>query len=209
MLQIIKNTLGIIVLTGITIISITVINNEVLAEEISKPFETFTVYKDKPSRNHYAASGYMPVGKCVTIDDAYREGCQWGKSCIKVIFDGACATVNLGWAGAYWLDPANNWGDEKGGFDLTGAQQLTFWARGEKGGEMINFKMGGSGMNHKYADTDTAGIGPLSLSKEWREYSINLKNKNLSRIIGGFAFVANAKFNPGQTVFYIDEIYYK
>ena len=41
-----------------------------------------------------------------------------------------------GWAGIYWLSPANNWAKIKGaGYDLTKANRLTFWARGAKGGD--------------------------------------------------------------------------
>jgi hypothetical protein len=46
------------------------------------------------------------------------------------------------WGGVVWQHPANDWGDANGGFNLTGAKKLTFWARGEKGGEKVSFEFG-------------------------------------------------------------------
>ena len=40
--------------------------------------------------------------------------------------------------------PENNWGTHTtGGYDLSGATKITFWAKGEKGGEQIEFFAGG------------------------------------------------------------------
>lgn len=175
-----------------------------------KSFEKFVVYKDKASPGHFIASGYMPDGKCLKINDAWTDNCQeGGKTCIQVKFDRDCTTIGgSGWAGAYWLDPANNWGDTKGGFNLTGAKKLVFWARGEKGGEVVTFKMGGVGMGHTYADSDTATSEPIVLTKDWQEYSIDLTGKDLSHIIGGFCWVGTAKENQSNITFYLSNIYY-
>lgn len=174
-----------------------------------KAFEKFTVYQDKPSRNHYVASGFIPNGKCVAIDDAWQQDCQEGRSCIKNTFDRDCATLNMIWAGIYWLQPANNWGDDKGGFDLSGAKKLVFWAKGDKGGEVITFKMGGVGLAAKYPDSDAVSLEPITLTKDWKEYSMDLTGKNLSHITGGFCWVGSAKDNQSKTTFYLDNIYYE
>ena len=42
------------------------------------------------------------------------------------------------WTGIAWQNPANDWGDLPGGYDLTGAKKLTFWARGEFGIEILH-----------------------------------------------------------------------
>lgn len=179
------------------------------AQEV-KEFKKFTVYKDKPSFNHYVISGFMPYGKCAEMDDAWVENCHEGKSCIKGVFNKDCATIGGGdgWAGVYWLQPANNWGEKKG-YNLTGAQKLTFWARGEKGGEVLTFKMGGVGMGRKYPDTDAATTELITLTKDWKQYTIDLKGKNLANIVGGFAWIGSAKNNMQNITFYLDEIYYE
>ena len=99
-------------------------------------------------------------------------------------------------------------GDEKGGFNLTGAKKLVFWARGEKGGEVVTFKMGGVGMGHQYPDSDSATSDPITLTKDWKEYSMDLTGKDLSHIIGGFSWVGTAKENQSNITFYLANIYY-
>jgi hypothetical protein len=188
------------------ILAICIFMNMAFAQ--SKTFEKFYVYKDKPSLNHFTASGFMPDGKCVAIDDVWLDNCQESRSCIQVKFDRDCTATGTGWAGIYWLEPANNWGDVKGGYDLTGAKKLVFWARGEKGGEVVTFKMGGVGMGHAYPDSDSASLDPVTLTKEWKEYSIDLSGKDLSHIIGGFAWVGTAKENQSNITFYLRDIYY-
>jgi hypothetical protein len=175
----------------------------------NKKFEKIFVYKDKPTPHHFIASGFMPDGRCVATNDAWVENCQAGaRSCIQSKFDRECSATGSGWAGVFWLEPANNWGDVKGGINLTGAQKLVFWAKGEKGGEVVTFKMGGVGMGHAFPDSDAATSDPIILTKDWKEYSIDLTGKDLSHIIGGFAWVGTARENQSNITFYLGEIYY-
>ena len=96
----------------------------------------------------------------------------------------------------------------KGGYDLTGAKKLTFWARGAQGGEKIaEFKVGG--ITGEYPDTDSSSIGPIELTKEWQKYTIDLDGKDLSHIIGGFCFAASKDDNPNGFVIYFDDIIYE
>jgi hypothetical protein len=180
-----------------------------LAHAQTKPFEQFYVYKDKPyPQNHFVPSGFMPDGRCVAINDVWVDNCGDSRSCIQLQFDRDCSAIGTGWAGIYWLAPANNWGDVKGGYNLTGAKKLVFWARGEKGGEVVTFKMGGTGMGHSYPDSDGAASDPIKLTKDWKEYSIDLTAKDLSYISGGFAWVGTAKENQSNITFYVRNIYY-
>jgi len=61
----------------------------------------------------------------------------------------------------------------------------------------------------EYSDSDTAGIGPVVLDKEWKKYEIDLSGKDLSYIIGGFALSTNLDVNPDGATFYLDEIRYE
>ena len=178
---------------------------EVPPEEADQ-FRPFYIYSDKGSpENHYVPSGFMPNGKCLSLNEAWSENCHSGESCIRVEYDVMCSRKDQRWAGIYWLNPANNWGQRKGGFNLTGAQQLTFWAKGDKGGEQIQeFTVGGIMGN--YPDTDIAVIGPAILSGEWRRYTIDLRGKDLSYISGGIACSTAEDLNSETCVFYLDEI---
>ncbi len=174
--------------------------------EETNSFKPFYVYSDKGSpENHYVPSGFMPNGKCLSLNEAWTENCHSGKSCVRVEYDLLCSRKDQHWAGVYWLNPANNWGQRKGGFNLTGAQQLTFWAKGDQGGEQIQeFTVGGIMGN--YPDTDIAVIGPVILSGEWRRYTIDLRGKDLSYVSGGIAWSTSEDVNPETCTFYLDEI---
>jgi hypothetical protein len=176
-------------------------------EASSNPsFSPLIVFSDKGSRdNHYTPSGFMPNGNCITFDDTWGESCQSGKTCIKVNYDVACSRKDQKWAGIYWLNPPDNWGKKKGGFNLTGAEKLTFWAKGDQGGEQIQeFTVGG--ITGDFPDTDTAVIGPVILTNEWKEYTVDLRGKDLSYISGGFAWTTSEDVNAESCVFYLDNI---
>ncbi len=172
-------------------------------------FNDFYVYKDLGSGvNHFVPSGFMPNAKCLKFDDNWKDNCHGGSSCIKIFFDISCSRDDQKWSGVYWLNPANNWGKQKGGFNLQGAQKLTFWAKGEKGGERIEeFRSGG--VSGDFPDSDTSVIGPVILTNEWRQYTIDLRGKDLSYISGGFSWSTTVEANPGGCVFYLDEIQYQ
>ncbi len=180
-----------------------------MSEQEESSFDPFIVYDDKGSpENHFVPSGFMPTGECISFNDRWQENCYDGETCIKIIYDGECSKNGQQWAGVYWLNPANNWGSREGGFNLEGAQALTFWARGEKGGERIEeFLVGG--VTGDYPDTDSAMIGPVVLTDEWKQYKVDLRGKDLSYISGGFAWTTNVKVNPNGATFYLDKIQYE
>ena len=169
-----------------------------------KPFFVYTEYTS--GKDHFIPSGWMGDYGDITLDENWQENPHSGETCIKITYS-AKATQGNRWAGIYWQNPANNWGTVDGGFDLTGASKLTFWARGEKGGEKAEFKVGG--IRNRYSDSAVAGLGPVVLSKEWRKYEIDLKGKDMSYIIGGFCWVTNQVSNPEGCTFYLDDIKYE
>ncbi len=172
------------------------------------PFKVFKVYTDGNSPdNHYASSGWMGDFGDLSVNDKHLDNPHGGSTSVKVVYNGK-ATQGARWAGIYWQNPPNNWGTRPGGYDLTGATKLTFWVRGEKGGERIEeFKIGG--VTGEYADSDVAGIGPAVLTTEWQEFTIDLEGKDLSSISGGFAWATNLDVNPEGCTFYLDDIRYE
>jgi hypothetical protein len=165
----------------------------------------FYVYADRSSvGNHFIPSGWMGDYGDIKYDGSSKEDAYLGDTCIKIIYNGQ-ATQGARWAGIFWQNPANNWGSVDAGFDLSKATKLTFWARGAKGGERIEeFKVGG--IMGEFSDSDSASIGPVILNKEWTQYTIDLKGKDMSYIIGGFVWAANVDNNPEGATFYLDEI---
>ncbi len=168
----------------------------------------FVVYSNRSfAKNHFIPSGWMGDYGDIKLDASSKEEPYSGDTCIKIIYSGK-GTQGARWAGMYWQNPANNWGTVDAGFDLSKATKVTFWARGEKGGERIEeFKIGG--IMGEYSDSDGAGIGPIVLTKEWTQYTIDLKGKDLSYMIGGFCWATNVDVNPEGATFYLDEIKYE
>src|SRR5580658_5294314 len=103
-----------------------------------------------------------------------------GSKCIRWDY-----TAGDGWGGIAWQSPEGDWGDKPGGFDLTGAKKLSFWARGKNGNEQISIGMGLIKSDKKYADTSIVDGGKYGLTDSWQKFSIDLSGKNLKRIKTG------------------------
>lgn len=163
----------------------------------------FYVYKDEGAgANHYVPSGLMGDMGNISINYNSRENPQAGASCIEVSYK-----AGSGWFGLAYQDPANDWGASFGGYDLTGAKKLTFWARGAEGGEKVKFGFGMITRQNQWYDTAIADTGDLRLDKEWKQYEIPLEGYDLRRIKTGFSYFFGA---PGKPVkFYLDEIRYE
>jgi hypothetical protein len=125
-----------------------------------------------------------------------------GPFCMKLQFKSP-----RGFGGIAAQDPPNDWGDQPGGFNLAGASKLTFWARGEQGGETVTFKLGVLGADKKYSDSDHAELPDVQLTKDWKQYTIDLSGRNLARIKTGFVWVLAA--NGAPVTFYLDDIQYE
>ena len=168
----------------------------------------FYVYADRSSSaNHFIPSGWMGDYGDTKIETGSKEDPYLGDTCIKISYNNK-ASQGARWAGMFWQNPSSNWGSTDAGFDLTKATKLTFWARGAKGGERIEeFKVGG--IMGEFSDSDSAAIGPVILNKDWTQYTIDLKGKDMSYIIGGFCWSANLDNNPEGVTFYLDEIKYE
>jgi hypothetical protein len=167
----------------------------------------FTVYAEAgdPSSEYFVPSGWMGDHADVALTTDHPGDPHSGKTCIKVVYRRSPAP-RAGWAAVLWQHPENNWGDKKdAGIDLSATDQLVFWARGEKGGERIEeFKVGGT--QGPYPDSDTGRIGPIILTDTWQRYVIDLSGKDLTHIIGGFAWSTNLQANPDGCTFYLDDI---
>jgi hypothetical protein len=150
----------------------------------------------------YLATGWMGEVKSVTMDQKCEDQPHSGKTCLKVEYG-----KTTGWAGVVWQDPENDWGDKPGGYDLTGAKKLTFWARGAEGGEKVKFGLGLLGADKKYHDSAKGDSGTVELTKEWKQYEIDLSGKDLKRIKTGFYWTLGGQGKP--LTFYIDDVQYE
>ena len=186
-----------------------VFSSSVLVFASQKPAQIlpFNVYSDKNSNdNHFVPSGWMGDVGAVNMDLGCVEDYYSGSSSIRIDYNGELPQ-GAGWAGVYWQHPENNWGQIDGGFNLGSASRLTFWAKGKKGGEKLEFKVGGvTGLN---PDSDITSIGPIALTTEWKQYEIDLADVDTSYISGGFVWAASRMDNPYGFIVFLDEIKYE
>ena len=126
---------------------------------------------------------------------------------IKITYS-AKKTGGQGWAGIYWQNPSNNWGQNLGGYDLRGLNEFVFYARGEKGGETVGVMIGGIKNNAKYPDSVNKSFASVRLTDQWEKYSFSLEGLDLSYVNGGLDLNFVASYNPAGAVIYLDEVYY-
>ena len=168
-------------------------------KKIAKPVKVpYTIYADGVPPKFYA-SGWMGNMGAMKTNTGCTENPHSGDVCMKVSYD-----ARDNWAGIYWQDPPNDWGDKEGGVNLENANTLVFWARGENGGEKVNFFMGGI-KDKPFSDTAKRGL-ELTLKKNWTRYRIPLDGEDLSRIKTAFGFNFGGQGKP--FAFYLDDIQY-
>jgi hypothetical protein len=195
-----------------------------LARRMDQFQSDFIIYDDMDSGGiQFYPSGWMgdliglPPNKAAAIIDDECAAVQphQGTSCIQLTYPEELATKGtLGWAAIYWIYPDNNFGKVPG-YDLSKYKDgatLVFAARGEKGGEVAEFKIGGVNRppdrDPKLPHSDSFGplsTGPLTLGKNWQEYRIPLK-EDLGNLIGGFCWVTKRQQNPKGCRIYLDSI---
>ena len=201
---------------------------EYLASVQDRFHQTYDVYSDADAAgNHFAHRGMIsdPSSSYRVPDMAERTTTDpaRGLSCLRASFGGAGAT----WGGWYFLNgvlqgndtvPRPNWGTvPDAGLDLRGATTLTFQARGEVGGERVEVLALGVGRDAVTGDpiaphpdsSRRISTGYVTLTRDWREYTIDVSAADLSYVLGGFGWVSALTQNDGQPIaFYLDEIRY-
>ncbi len=200
---------------------------DALEESLAQYSRCIYVYKDfGDSENHFTQRMLMS-GKDASLvhpmDDHWQQNPHSGDSCIRC----EIVTKPEDWGG--WLfvngylpegssEPRINNADAPNqGMNLTGASVLRFWARGEKGGEMVEFLVGGYqyGSDAAYPDScETQRTEYIELDKEWTEYAIDLDGVDTSYLILGFGFsmtgnepsTGTDESGTADNVFYLDDI---
>ena len=160
-----------------------------------------SVYDDSFEGMPWVPSGWMGSIESLTLDGAHAENSHEGNACIKMRYTG-----KFGWVGVAWQDPPNNWGDADGGYDLTGATELEFWARGEYGGERIDVGVGLLGNEKAFPDSGKKKVEGIVLTRDWQRYVVPLKKLDLSSIKTGFYITLSGR-SSAVTV-YLDGIRY-
>ena len=166
------------------------------ARAATLPLRLYAEDGDAPT---YIPAGWMGDTKSIKVDPACPTDPHAGKTCLRCDF-----MASAGWGGVVWQNPPGDWGDRAGGYDLTGARKISFWARGEAGGEVVNFEFGSIAAPKKFHDTGKGSLPKVTLTPEWKKYEIPVTAPDLTRIKTGFIWTLAS---PGHPVtFYLDDI---
>lgn len=146
---------------------------------MDKYHKTFDVFTDQDAGgNNFHPALFGDYDKLEMTSGCLDDSLP-GWSCIKITYS-PLEPANYGWAGIYWLYPDKNWG-EYPGHCIFGADSLIFWAKGESGGEQVEFKIGGINQfpghdqTKPYQDScELLSTGIISLSQYWKKYAIDL-----------------------------------
>ncbi len=161
------------------------------------------IYGEAGDEATYIPSGWMGDAKSIKLDPASKDRPQSGATSLRCEF-----AATQGWGGVAWQHPAQDWGDQRGGFNLNGAKKLVFDARGETGGEEVSFGFGLIGSEKRYFDTAKRTLGKVTLTKDWKHFEIPLDDlkagENLTRIKTGFVWSVASSGRP--IVFFLDNI---
>jgi hypothetical protein len=116
-----------------------------------------------------------------------------------------------GFGGFCWKNKAGNEGEQAGdNLSAGGYRRIAFWARGEKGGEVAEFRAGGLGnIKTRHRDSFDASAGKIKLGTSWKEYAIFVKDKDLSSVMTPFCVLLYREDNAEGAVVYVDDIEYK
>ncbi|MDR1130808.1 MAG: hypothetical protein LBL15_00120 [Oscillospiraceae bacterium] len=183
------------------------------------------VYTDFASAlNHFTQKAKIGGGNTSYIKDMqenWREDYYAGHSAIRC----EVRTRGNSWGGWLFVNgylpkgeklPRLCFGEINGtGVNLSGARTLRFAAKGEKGGEVVEFFTAGLGYDGErdtpitpYPDSSIKrSLGFITLTDTWQEYEIDVSSADMSYIGCGFGFVLSGNYSgAADTVFFMDEI---
>ena len=114
-------------------------------------------------------------------------------------------------AGVCWKNKAGNEGEFPGD-DLSkaGYRRISFWAKGQNGGEVAEFRAGGLGhIKTRHRDSFDVTAGKIKLNPTWSEYSMYVSDVDLSSVMTPFCVLFHSEDNADGAVIYLDDLQYR
>lgn len=167
---------------------------------VSPPFQSVLL------NGMFFPDGWMGDIKSIELDDNYNDPTAVNGKCMKIDYT---PKSPQSWAGIQWMPADSDWGSNPNSHNLTGATTLTFKAKAQKQGAKAEFKIGGVKGAYKDSFFPAKSTGVIVLKNTWQEYEIDLTNKDLGNLIGGFCWVTNKEQNPNGCTIFLDDINFK
>jgi len=135
-----------------------------------------------------------------------QEGCR-SESCLRFTYRPGAVYAGMYWVP--WACPEGDLGDRDCGIDLlageaTRIRRVTFHARGERGGEALEFKFG-------FDDSPATAVrrAKVVLTTEWRRYTLPLEGVDLHDVIGLFGWFGADVDHHEEMSFYLDDVVFE
>jgi hypothetical protein len=138
--------------------------------------------------------------KDMVIDINSKNDVHSGETALKISYN-----TEGGWYGFALVNPANDWGEILGGYDISGAKTFSFWAKS-------NFDVHatiGFGLidtDKSFPDTAKKSV-KIKLTDEWKKFTIKTKKLDLSCIRSGLVLFSNGNGYPYKI--YIDDVIFE
>ncbi len=188
---------------GIATTSISVTDQDAAKRKFLLPKVELPFYIYKDNKNlPYVLSAYMGHYETINVDLKNTATVKSGDTAIKIEFKGKNE-----WYGLGFVDPANDWGDILGGFDISGAKTFSFWAKASYNNLKAEIGFGMIKEDDKPFYDSSIKLVELSLTDEWKKYTIKTKRLDLTSIRSGFVI-----FTSGQGMshnIFIDDIVFE
>lgn len=166
----------------------------------------YYIYMDAASRiNHFYPAYWLGDFRRIRINERFDKDTR-SDTCIEIRFDVRSYEDNVYGKLSFPATPTSRWYTIRGGDDLTTAKQIMFYARGFSGGEIVEFQM--TDLKGQKSGNNKLTTKAVTLTREWKLYSIPLNNVTIEEIAGGLAVVFTKKYNQQGCTIYMDDICY-
>jgi hypothetical protein len=170
---------------------------------VPKPELPFYVYQEG-EHTPYIPSAYMGGIEHIQVDLKHNEDVHNGKYAFKLTYNS-----DEGWYGLGLVDPADDWGEILGGYDLRGAKTFSFWAKASKDDIKATIGFGLIGSDKPYPDTAKVSK-EIELGTSWKKYTLKLKKSDLSCIRSGLVIFSTGHWSYGDThSIYLDDVVFE
>ncbi|NRB61350.1 MAG: hypothetical protein HRU50_15615 [Winogradskyella sp.] len=160
----------------------------------------FYVYKDGEDMPYFP-SAYMGNYKDMNVNHNHKEEKYSGDSCIEIDYNAIHS-----WYGIAFVDPANDWGDILGGYDISQAKTFSFWAKTDAYNVFATIGFGLIDKDKKFPDSSKKSV-EIKLTNEWTKYTIKTKRLDMSCIRSGLTIFSGGRGTKHKI--YIDEVVFE
>ena len=186
---------------GIATTSMMLTGDEAEQKKYLVPKATLPFYVYQDGETPYAPSGYMGNTSAISVDLTHEDEVYAGTSSLMISYD-----ARKDWYGVGFMDPPNDWGEVLGGYDISGATKFSFWAKASEDNIKATIGYGLIDANKPFPDTSKKSI-EITLTKEWKQYTIKTKKEDLSCIRSGLVLFSSSSLFPHKI--YLDDVVFE